>query len=69
VYEGSVPFIAMEPFLKLEGGGKWAVPVAVYGNRSEWIGERLKKMIMGPIYDADRCEDSKIPSPGNPVHE
>jgi len=142
VYEGSVPFIAMEPFLKLEGGGKWAVPVAVYGNRSaeayvselsgllrergfkiiagaefvaqhsfnhdalgkagaigrpdkadlelalslggkiaekmadpveagiesrplkfgdkykdrsEWIGERLKKMIMGPIYDADKC--------------
>jgi flavodoxin len=24
VYEGSVPFIAMEPFLKLEGEGKWA---------------------------------------------
>ncbi len=142
VYEGSLPFIAMEPFLKLEGEGKWAVPVAVYGNRSaeayvselsgllrgkgfkiiagaefvaqhsfnhdalgkagaidrpdeadrelarslgeqiaekmadpaeadieskplkfgdkyknrsEWIGERLKKMIMGPTYDADKC--------------
>lgn len=34
VYEGSIPFIAMEPFLKLEGVGKWAVPVGVYGNRS-----------------------------------
>ena len=142
VYEGSLPFIAMEPFLKLEGEGKWAVPVGVYGNRSaeeyvselsgllrergfkiiagaefiaqhsfnhealgkagatgrpdeadlelarslggkiaekmadpaeadieskplkfgdkyknrsEWIGERLKKMIMGPTYDADKC--------------
>jgi len=142
VYEGSVPFIAMEPFLKLEGDGKWAVPVGVYGNRSaeayvpelsgllrgrgfkivagaefvaqhsynhdalgkagasgrpdeadleiaynlgakiaekmadpveadieskplkfgdkyknrsEWIGERLKKMIMGPTYDTDKC--------------
>ncbi len=142
VYEGSIPFIAMEPILKLEGEGKWAVPVGVYGNRSaeeyvselsgllrergfkiiagaefiaqhsfnhdalvkagaigrpdeadleealslggkiaenlvdpaeadieskplkfgdkyknrsEWIGERLKKMIMGPTYDADKC--------------
>lgn len=34
VYEGSVPFIAMEPFLKLEGEEKWAVPIGVYGNRS-----------------------------------
>jgi ferredoxin len=142
VYEGSIPFIAMEPFLKLEGKGKWAVPVGVYGNRSaeayiselskllrdrefkiiagaqfvaqhsynhdalakagaigrpdeadlelahslggkiaekmvdpveadiegkplkfgdkyknrsEWVGERLKKMIMGPTYNADKC--------------
>ncbi len=142
VYEGSVPFIATAPFLKLEGEGKWAVPVGVYGNRSaeayvselsgilrgkgfkiiagaefvaqhsynhdalakagaigrpdeadlelarnlgvkiaekmadpaeadieskplkfgdkyknraEWVGERLKKMIMGPTYDADKC--------------
>ena len=142
VYEGSVPFIAMEPFLKLEGEGKWAVPIGVYGNRSAeayvselsgllrgrgfkiiagaefvaehaythneigqagasgrpdkddlgfayglggkiaekmadpaeagieskplkfgdkfknrsvWIGERLKQMIMGPIYEEDKC--------------
>ena len=34
VYEGSIPFIAMEPFLKLEGEGKWAAAVGVYGNRS-----------------------------------
>ena len=34
VYEGSIPFIAMEPFLKLEGEGKWAAVVGVYGNRS-----------------------------------
>lgn len=142
VYEGSIPFIAMESFLKLEGEGKWATPIAVYGNRSAegyvaelsgslrergfkiiagadfvaqhsynhdaiakagasgrpdgsdleiakglgkkiaekmsdpveaaieskplkfgdkykdrsgWVGERLKKMIMGPNYDAERC--------------
>lgn len=34
VYEGSIPYIAMEPFLKLEGEGKWAIPIGVYGNRS-----------------------------------
>lgn len=34
VYEGSIPFIAMEPFLKLKGEGKKVVPVGVYGNRS-----------------------------------
>ena len=34
VYEGSIPFIAMEPFLKLKGEGKWAAVVGVYGNRS-----------------------------------
>lgn len=41
VYEGSVPFIAMEPFLKLEGEGKWAVAIGVYGNRSpeEYVAE------------------------------
>ena len=140
VYEGSVPFIAMEPFLKLEGEEKWGAAVGVYGNRSPeeyiselsgllrdrgfkiiagaefvaehsyahndapaaagrpdgadlevayslgekiaekmvdpveagidskplkfgdkykdragWVGERLKKMIMGPTYDAEKC--------------
>jgi ferredoxin len=140
VYEGSVPFIVMEPFLKLEGEGKWTAAVGVYGNRSPeryvselsglltdrgfkiiagaefvaehsyahndapaatgrpdgadlevayslgekiaekmvdpvevnigskplkfgdkykdrtgWVGERLKKMIMGPVYDAEKC--------------
>ena len=140
VYEGSVPFIAMEPLLKLEGEGKWVAPIGVYGNRSaedyvselsgllrergfkiiagaefvaehsyahqeapaasgrpdkadldvayslgekiaekmadpveadieskplkfgdnykdraNWVGERLKKMIMGPVYEAEKC--------------
>ncbi len=34
VYEGSVPSIATGPFLKMNGEGKWAVPIGVYGNRS-----------------------------------
>jgi ferredoxin len=34
VYEGSVPSIAIGPLSKLEGKGKWAVAVGVYGNRS-----------------------------------
>jgi len=34
VYEGSVPSIATGPLSKLEGKGKWAVPIGVYGNRS-----------------------------------
>jgi ferredoxin len=34
VYGGSPPWPMMEPLNRLEGGGKWAVPVAVYGNRS-----------------------------------
>lgn len=34
VYEGSIPFITMESFLKLNGEGKWATVVGVYGNRS-----------------------------------
>ena len=40
VYEG-MPFITMEPFLKLEGEGKWAAAVGVYGNRSpeEYVSE------------------------------
>lgn len=41
VYEGSIPYITMEPFLKLEGDGKWATPIGVYGNRSaeDYVGE------------------------------
>ena len=34
VYSGSPPWPMMEPLNRLEGHGKWAVSVAVYGNRS-----------------------------------
>ncbi|MCX6642020.1 MAG: 4Fe-4S ferredoxin, partial [Candidatus Bathyarchaeota archaeon] len=34
IYEGTIPSIALEPLSKLEGEGKWAVPIGVYGTRS-----------------------------------
>jgi len=34
VYSGSPPWPMIEPLNRLEGHGKWAVPIAVYGNRS-----------------------------------
>jgi ferredoxin len=34
VYGGSPPLPMLEPLSRIEGGGKWAIPVAVYGNRS-----------------------------------
>jgi ferredoxin len=34
VYGGTIPFPFRDSLLKLKGSGKWAVPVAVYGNRS-----------------------------------
>lgn len=34
VYGGSPPWPMLEPLNKLKGEGRWAVPVAVYGNRS-----------------------------------
>jgi ferredoxin len=34
VYSGSPPWPMIEPLNRLEGDGRWAVPVAVYGNRS-----------------------------------
>jgi ferredoxin len=34
VYGGSPPWPMIEPLNRLDSGGKWAVPVAVYGNRS-----------------------------------
>lgn len=33
VYHGSIPWPMLEPLNKLQGEGKWAVLVAVYGNR------------------------------------
>jgi ferredoxin len=34
VYSGSPPWPMLEPLNRIEGGGRWAIPVAVYGNRS-----------------------------------
>lgn len=34
VYEGSIPSMILEPLNKLQGQGRWAVPIAVYGSRS-----------------------------------
>jgi ferredoxin len=35
VYHESPPWPTLEPLNKLKGEGKWAIPVAVYGNRTE----------------------------------
>jgi len=46
VYHGTMPLPMMEPLERLEGKGKWAVPVAVYGNRSpESSVEELAKIL------------------------
>jgi len=46
VYHGSPPFLMLEPLNRLEGDGKWAVPIAVYGNRSpETCVEELTKIL------------------------
>lgn len=68
VYEGSVPSIATGPFTKLEGEGKWAASVAVYGNRSpeETVRElsgllrgRGFKIIAGAEFTAEHSYDHK----------
>jgi ferredoxin len=46
VYAGTMPLPIMEPLNRLEGNGKWAVPVAVYGNRSaETCVDELAKIL------------------------
>jgi ferredoxin len=46
VYSGSPPWPMMEPLNRLQGEGKWAVPVAVYGNRSpDTCVEELAKIL------------------------
>jgi ferredoxin len=46
VYHGTMPLPIMEPLNRLEGNGKWAVPVAVYGNRSpETCVDELAKIL------------------------
>ena len=46
VYGGTYPLLMMEPLNRLEGEGKWAVPVAVYGNRSaETCVDELAKLL------------------------
>lgn len=46
VYHGTMPLPMVEPLKQLEGKGKWAVPVAVYGNRSpESCVEELAKIL------------------------
>jgi ferredoxin len=46
VYHGTMPLPMMEPLERLEGKGKWAVPMAVYGNRSpESCVEELAKVL------------------------
>jgi len=46
VYEGSIPWPMMEPLRRIEGEGKYAVSVAVYGNRSpETCVEEMTKLL------------------------
>jgi ferredoxin/flavodoxin len=48
VYAGSIPMPFLDPLQKLNGEGKWAVPVAVYGNRSpDTTVEELTKILRG----------------------
>jgi ferredoxin len=46
VYEGSIPWPMIEPLSRIEGEGKYAIPVAVYGNRSpETCVEEMVKIL------------------------
>ena len=46
VYHGTMPLPIMEPLNRLEGNGKWAVPVVVFGNRSpETCVDELAKIL------------------------
>jgi len=46
VYHGTIPLPMMDPLGKLEGAGKWAVPIAVFGNRSpETCVEELAELL------------------------
>jgi len=48
VYVGSIPMPFLDSLQKLYGEGKWAVPVAVYGNRSpDTAVEELTKILRG----------------------
>lgn len=47
-YAGAIPWPFHESLQTLEGDGKWAVPIAVYGNRSpDTIIEELSKLLRG----------------------
>ncbi|MGD0027667.1 MAG: 4Fe-4S binding protein [Candidatus Bathyarchaeia archaeon] len=48
VYAGTIPLPFFESLQKISGEGKWAVPVAVYGNRSpDTAVEELNKILRG----------------------
>jgi ferredoxin len=48
VYHGSPPWPMMDPLNRIIGEGKWAIPVAVYGNRSaETCVEEMVKILRG----------------------
>ena len=48
VYHESPPWPTLEPLNKLKGEGKWAIPVAVYGNRTEGTCvEEMGKILKG----------------------
>jgi ferredoxin len=48
VYHGSPPWPMMDPLKRIKGEGKWAIPVAVYGNRSaETCVEEMVKILRG----------------------
>jgi ferredoxin len=48
VYHESPPWPTLEPLNKLKGEGKWAIPVAVYGNRTEGTCvEEMGKILRG----------------------
>ncbi|MDH5689478.1 MAG: 4Fe-4S binding protein [Candidatus Bathyarchaeota archaeon] len=48
VYAGTIPLPFLESLQKISGEGKWAVPVAVYGNRSpDTAAEELTKILRG----------------------
>lgn len=68
VYEGSVPSIAIGPLSKLEGEGKWAASIGVYGNRSpeDYVSElsgllrgRGFKIIAGAAFVAEHSYTHK----------
>lgn len=46
VYHGSPPWPMIDPLNRIKGGGRWAIPVAVYGNRSaETCVEEMVKIL------------------------